>query len=127
MRPRLVHRILLAVLPALVIGAVVVTAIWGDNGLLRRDELAAELKSANAELSAIQKENQRLLRELHLLEEDPVAAERAVADELGWATEGTTLYRFDDAAPGRPRPVQGQASGRAAGGAGETSAPLSLP
>lgn len=95
--PRLVHRILLAVLPALVIGAVVIVAIWGDNGLLRREDLSEELEQANSDLLELQRDNQRLLRELHLLEEDPVAAERAVAEELGWATEGTTLYRFDDA------------------------------
>lgn len=95
MRPRLVHRIVLAVLPALVIGAVVITAIWGDNGLLRREELSDELREANAELSDLQRENQRMLRELHALEEDPVAAERAVAEELGWASEHTTVYRFE--------------------------------
>ena len=90
------HRILLTVLPALVIIAAVVVAIWGDNGALRREELMGELRQANGELSELQRENQRLLRELHTLEEDPVAAERAVAEELGWATEGTVLYRFDD-------------------------------
>lgn len=141
MRPRLVHRILLAVLPALVIGAVVVAAIWGDNGLLRRDELAEELSTANQELSEIQRENQRLLRELHLLEEDPVAAERAVAEELGWSTEGTTLYRFDGGVgfdggvDGGA--VEGEAEGlrgggpagatRAVAGAGEAPGALSMP
>lgn len=95
MHPRLVHRVLLAVLPAVALGATAVTTVWGENGLLRRQELSAELRQANHDLSKLQADNQRMLRALHLLEADPVAMERAVAEELGWAKPGTTLYRFE--------------------------------
>lgn len=90
---------LLAVLPAFVIGAVVLSAIWGDNGLIRRLELRAELEQANTDLVQTQRDNQRLLRELHLLEDDPVAIERVVAEELEWAKDGTRIYVFPDAEP----------------------------
>jgi cell division protein FtsB len=89
-------RLLLAVVPALVIGAVAVSTLWGENGLYARHDLQAELVDAHAELGKIERENQRMLRELRMLERDPVVIERAVADELQWAREGTTLYRFDD-------------------------------
>jgi cell division protein FtsB len=88
--------VLLAVLPAFVIGAVVLSAIWGDNGLIRRLELREELERANVELRQTQRDNTRLLRELRLLEDDPIATERVIAEELEWATDGTTLYRFDE-------------------------------
>lgn len=90
------HRVLLAVIPALLIGAVVVSAIWGDNGLLARYQLQVELESNQAELAALDRENQRLLRELSLIERDPVVVERILADELHWGREGAVLYRFDD-------------------------------
>lgn len=106
MRPPLVHRILLAVLPAFVIGAVVLSAIWGENGLVRRMELTEELREANAELEAVDLENQRMQRELRLLDEDRVTAERAVASELERGVPGTTIYRFHppetEADAGRP-------------------------
>ena len=78
------------------------SAIWGDNGLVRRLELREELEQANVDLRQTQRDNQRLLRELRLLEDDPIATERIVAEELEWAPEGTTLYRFDDEALDTP-------------------------
>lgn len=119
--PPLVHRILLAVLPAFVIGAVVLSTIWGDNGWLRRMELQAELDQANADLRETQRQNARMLREIRVLEQDPVAAERQVAEELEWAREGTRLYRFEDGdgAEGdstRNEPLHG--SGAGTGGLG---------
>lgn len=70
------------------------SAIWGETGLLVRHDLRARLGTANAELAALERDNQRLIRELALLERDPIVVERQIAEELGWAREGTTLYRF---------------------------------
>lgn len=97
LHPPLIHRILLAALPAFVLGAIVLISIWGDNGLIRRMELSEELRGANAELGRTQRENQRMIRQLKVLEQDPVAAERAVAEDLEWAIEDTTIYRFEPA------------------------------
>ncbi|MFT7521238.1 MAG: cell division protein FtsB [Kiritimatiellia bacterium] len=95
MNPPFVHRLLLTLVPAFLIGGVVLTAIWGDNGLVRRAELQTELRTANDDLRAIQKQNQRLLHHLRLMEQDPIVIERAVADELEVAPTGSTIYRFD--------------------------------
>ncbi|MFK7930157.1 MAG: septum formation initiator family protein [Myxococcota bacterium] len=93
--PPLIHRILLAAVPAFVLAAIVLTSIWGDNGLIRRMELTEELEQANTSLRGIQRENQRMQRQIKVLETDPIAAERAVAEDLEWAADGTVIYRFD--------------------------------
>ena len=59
-------------------------------------ELQTELREANRSLRDLDRQNQHLLRELHALEVDPVMIERVVVDDLGWASEGTTLYAFDE-------------------------------
>ena len=86
---------LLTLVPAFLIAGVVITAIWGDNGLLRRAELQAELRQANEDLRTIQRENQRLLHHLHLMEQHPIVIEREVVEELEVAPPGTTIYRFE--------------------------------
>lgn len=95
-KPSLLQRALLALLPALVIASLAASAIWGESGLLARHDLHGRLDKANADLAATERENQRLLRELRLMESDPVLLERVVAEELGWAREGDTVYRFDE-------------------------------
>jgi cell division protein FtsB len=70
--------------------------VFGESGLLRRDALVQELEGATGELAAIERANQRLLLELAALERDPLAVERAIADEIGYARAGATLYHFVD-------------------------------
>jgi cell division protein FtsB len=98
MTPQAVQRVLLAVAPTLLISALLVTLFWGEDGLGVRQDLRSELTSAKADLARVERENQRLLRSLKLMEEDPVVLERMVAEELSWSAEGTTIYRFDDRA-----------------------------
>lgn len=92
-------RVLLVVLPAVLMASVGVSTIWGESGVFARRQLARELFQANAELAAIERENQRLLRELRLMDEDPVVLERIVAEELGWGRADATIIRFVDEAP----------------------------
>jgi len=92
----LFQRFALAVLPALIIGSVALFAVWGDNGLFARHRLAQEMRQANAELAALERQNQALVRELHVADQDPMVLERMVAEELGWAREGSVIYRFED-------------------------------
>jgi cell division protein FtsB len=87
--------VLLAVVPALVLGLLTASAIWGDSGLLVRHELRARLQRASDELADLDRENQRIVHELVSMERDPVVVERVVAEELGWARDGATVYRFD--------------------------------
>ncbi|MCO4743339.1 MAG: septum formation initiator family protein [Proteobacteria bacterium] len=96
MSPLAAQRVLITVAPALLISALLVTLLWGKEGLNTRGQLRFELQTANTELAGLERDNQRLLRDLKLMEEDPVVLERMVAEELLWAAEDTTLYRFED-------------------------------
>jgi len=87
-------RLLLSVLPALLLVAVATSVTWGDNGLLQRHQLDAQLQTSQSELVRLERDNERILREIKAMENDPVVLERIVADELGWGTEGATLVRF---------------------------------
>lgn len=93
------QRTLLALLPAVVLASIAASAVWGESGLLARHGLRQRLDRANADLATLDRENQRLVREIKGIDEDPLVLERLVAEELGWAREGTTLYRFDVAPP----------------------------
>ena len=92
----LTRRALLSLFPALFLGSIAASAVWGDGGLLARHELRARLEHEKAALADLERANQRLVSELVWLERDPVLLERAVAEELGWAREGATLYRFPE-------------------------------
>jgi cell division protein FtsB len=100
MSPRF-HRVLLSLLPALILVLVAVGAVWGDNGVVARHSLQLDLEREKGALARIDRENARLLRELDLQGGDRVLVERAVAEEIGWASPGTTIYRFG---PEDPKP-----------------------
>lgn len=93
------QRVLLTLIPAIVLASIATSAIWGESGLLVRHDLRERVARSNGELAAIERENQRLLRDLQLIDRDPVVLERMLAEELGWAREGSTIYRFDDTRP----------------------------
>lgn len=99
LRPSLAHRLLLALLPALVIASIAASTLWGTNGLVARYHLQRDLDDATGRLAAIDRENQRLVRELDRMDADPMILERMVAEELGWGRPGTVLYRFEPAEP----------------------------
>ena len=92
---KLLHRIVLAILPALLLAGILVAAVFGDNGMNVRWRLGQDLRVHNEALASVERDNQRLLRELNLADRDPVIIERMVAEELGWGQEGATLYRFE--------------------------------
>lgn len=103
-RTPLLHRLLLSLLPATVLVAVAVSAIWGDSGLLARTALRKRLEDSNARVAELDRDNQRILHLLSSMDRDPLVLERMVAEELGWARPGTTVYRFDPADPAAPAP-----------------------
>lgn len=94
-RTPLLHRLLLSLLPASVLVVVAVSAIWGDSGLLARVALRDRLDRANATVAELDRDNQRILHLLSSMERDPLVMERLVAEELGWARAGSTVYRFE--------------------------------
>jgi len=94
-------------LPVLILSSALLglaaSAIWGDNGLVDWYRLRRHAEAERAEWGRLERENERMIYELNLLEEDPINLERMVADELGWARQGAVIHRFDDG-PGPPPP-----------------------
>ena len=93
--PATLPRLILAVVPAILLVGIALSTVWGRHGLVPRSTLKADLTRHSAHLASLDRENQRLLRELSLMESDPVVLERMVAEELLLAREGATLYVFE--------------------------------
>lgn len=91
----LIARLLFVIIPAAFLVTTVWASIWGDEGVIARQQVARELNDSQMDLASLERENQRLLYDLRSLEQDPRALERAAAEELGWARPGATIYRFD--------------------------------
>ena len=88
-----------AALPAAVLIGIALSAIWGENGLMEWRRLEQARVEASDQLAAIQRDNQRKQREIHLMMSDRVVMERLIADQLGWAREGSTLIKFEGTSP----------------------------
>lgn len=88
--------LLLRVVPSLLVVSLVVLTIWGDGGMLEYYDLKAVVEERKDAWAEVERDNMRLMHELKRLESDPVNLERIVAEELGWARSGATLYYFED-------------------------------
>ncbi|MBN2799573.1 MAG: septum formation initiator family protein [Deltaproteobacteria bacterium] len=96
MSTKTLQRLIFWVIPALLLVAVVLATVWGDHGVLTRDRYQQELRQEQAALAALERENQRLSREISLMDRDPRVLRRVVADELHWAKDGAVIYDFSD-------------------------------
>jgi cell division protein FtsB len=74
--------------------SVVLSTIWGHNGFITRYQLRQELVQANNQLANIERSNQRFLRQLKLMEKDPLILERMVAEELTRGRTDTVIFQF---------------------------------
>ncbi|MCB9762974.1 MAG: septum formation initiator family protein [Alphaproteobacteria bacterium] len=96
MNTLLVRRLVLTVVPFTLMGAVVLMAIFGDHGLVRRHELRQSQVEVEARIADVHRRNSELRRQLRLMDENPVGLERMAAEELLMAQPGATIYRFVD-------------------------------
>ncbi|MSQ00674.1 MAG: septum formation initiator family protein [Myxococcales bacterium] len=93
------RRLIWNVLPTALVLGILYLAVWGDNGLVRRGELAVDLAKAERRLDAVRRENASLEREVARLADDPVTQRRAAAEELLLVPAYSTLYRFPSGTP----------------------------
>ena len=90
------QRLVVRLMFASCLAGLVALTIWGENGLVDWYHLRRQVDVERAEWARLERENQRMLYELRRLEEDPIHAERMVAEELGWSREGAVIYTFED-------------------------------
>lgn len=84
------------IVPLLGVAALGVAALDGDSGLRTWWMLREDLRSSQETLDRLTAENERLRDEVHALENDPLALERAIREDLGWARPGEVVVLFED-------------------------------
>ena len=82
-------------LPALLVVGVVSMTLFGQDGLLERDALKQRLYTTGARVAKLESGNEALRVEIRQLRREPVAVQRAAAEQLLSAPPGSTIYRFD--------------------------------
>lgn len=97
-------RIILSLLPAVVLVVTAASSVFGEGGLLVHAQLRERRDALNAEIVELSNLNACLLREISLLDQEPVARRRLAADVFGRAEPGATLYTFRDDASGSAPP-----------------------
>lgn len=85
----------MTVVPFSLTGSVVLMAIFGDHGLVRRHELRQELVHTEARNEMLRIQNAEMVREIELLEQEDKGVKRLAAEALLMAPEGSTIYRFE--------------------------------
>lgn len=97
-----------------VCGVLLVNALAGERGYLEYRRLEARVAEAEAELAGIRAQNQALQHRARRLKSDPVAIEREVRDQLGYAREGEVVFTIRDAPAPSPAPAAPKAAPAAA-------------
>jgi cell division protein FtsB len=69
-------------------------AIFGENGLVQRHELRQRRVEVQRQIAEAELYNASLRRQVRLMERDPLAVRRLVAEELMMAPENSTIYVF---------------------------------
>jgi len=93
--PLTLRRLALTVAPLLVMMAVVLMAVFGDHGLVRRHELRLETVLVESRIAELSWENSEIKRSLRILDEHAVGLQRVATHQLRQAPENSTIYLFD--------------------------------
>jgi cell division protein FtsB len=67
-------------------------AVFGANGMLIYERKRAELKTVNADVEKLEKENEHLSGQIHSLKSDPKAIEKEAREQLRYARPGEVIY-----------------------------------
>ena len=93
---RWIEVLVFRVLPTLFLFGIAWGTIFGRHGYQEWLAREREAEALRQQVLAVDDENERLLLRIRQVQDDPVALERLVADELRLARPGATLYEFDD-------------------------------
>lgn len=94
--PSRTQAIVARLVPATIIIGLATYTVVGPGGFLDLMSLRRQASETRQHWASLEKENDHLLLEVQQMQTDPIHLERMVADELGLAREGATLYYFDD-------------------------------
>ena len=89
-----IRRLVMSVVPFTLTGVVVLMAIFGDHGLIRRHELQLQFVETERANEQVHRENAEMRRQIVILQTERKGVERLAAEELLMAKPGATIYRF---------------------------------
>lgn len=72
-----------------------VSSIFGEMGLIKYYRMRQQCGALSREISALRKDNGRLVYEVYALKNDPAYIERIARDKLGLARPGEIVYYYD--------------------------------
>jgi cell division protein FtsB len=84
----------------LLIGGVLLHAMFGANGMVVYRQKRAEMQSLQTEVDRLQKENDRYVDQIKSLKSDPAAIEKEAREQLHYTRQGEVVY----VAPDPPQP-----------------------
>lgn len=87
---------------ALAFVALLVSALFGDKGLLRLAEQRERTRALEQQVEGLRAENAELAHAITALKSDPRAIERLAREELGLLRPGETVFVLADRAPSAP-------------------------
>ncbi len=86
----------------LVIGGLLLHAMFGANGLVVYRQKHAEMQSLESEVERLQKENDQFVEQIKSLKSDPAAIEKEAREQLHYTRPGEVVYVAPDSAPKPP-------------------------
>jgi len=93
--PLTLRRLALTIAPLIAMMVVVLMAVFGDHGLVRRHELKLETSIVETKIQELSRENSEIRRSLRVLDDHPVGIQRLAAHQLRHAPENSTIYLFE--------------------------------
>ena len=79
--------------------ALLLHAMFGDNGMVIYRQKRSEMQSLQAEVDRLQKENSRYVDQIHSLKSDPAAIEKEAREQLHYTRRGEIVYVSPDPLP----------------------------
>jgi cell division protein FtsB len=76
--------------------------VWGDNGLVARDNLEREHQALNGHIKELYAENLALSREIKLLQTDSKYMEQIIRKRLNFVKDNEILYVFSNETDAKP-------------------------
>jgi cell division protein FtsB len=73
-----------------------VSFIFGEMGLVKYYRMKTQFSSLRKEISSLEQDNAKLLRDVHALKTDPDRMEQIARDKLGLARPGEIVYYYSE-------------------------------
>jgi len=91
------HKKKVVVAAGILLGSyLLVSFIFGEMGLVKYYRMKTQFNSLKKEISSLEQDNSKLLRDVHALKTDPDRMEQIARDKLGLARPGEIVYYYSE-------------------------------